>query len=373
MVNELCELASSGLDEKQIATFGVVLIIIGAILFIASKNGWIRAKLLFPIFLLLFTITSPLQQVIFAQSAETCPPTQSNNQTPIALGGLIDDNPELTYDSEYGEYYSSFTILPNDSAPNGDPFDVSTLQLLGSYPSPDYPHTFLILDPNNPTPPATPSFPGNPDWDNVWGSWQLVLTCDIEDTDHCGTDPGDNIVCTDPSDGTCWPTGEVMVYFSSQAEPGDYTIQYTVNTESGATLIPATITVTVPETIGPSPISSYNVDDYSNGCDVWPNNFSLDLMDGSFFTTTGPGTLLANTIDLDPQTPGRQTTITIYAEASVENYVTYTVDDNGLLTMTTPQSEFEGYNTYILNITIFDSNGFAPDTPASYTRHPGCA
>lgn len=373
MVNELCELASSGLDEKQIATFGVVLIIIGAILFIASKNGWIRAKLLFPIFLLLFTITSPLQQVIFAQSAETCPPTQSNNQTTIAIGGLIDDNPELTYDSEYGDYYSSFTILPNDSAPNGDPFDVSTLQLLGSYPNPYSPHFFLILDPNNPIPPATPGFPGNPDWDNVWGSWQLVLTCDIEDTDHCGTDPGDNIVCTDPSDGTCWPTGEVMVYFSSQAEPGDYTIQYTVNTESGATLIPATITVTVPDTPPLfTVITGSEVNDFG-GCDVWPPDFSLDLMDGSFFSTDGPGTLLANTIDLDPDTPGRQTSITIYDEGDGDNYVTYTVDDNGILTMTTPQSEYEGFNTYILYITIQDSNGFSPVSPATYTRSPGCA
>jgi hypothetical protein len=96
-------------------------------------------------------------------------------------------------------------------------------------------------------------------------------------------------------------------------------------------------------------------------------------MNGNFFSTSGPGTLLANTIDLDPNTPGRQTSITVYDEDSGTNYVTYTVDDEGILTMTTPQSEFEGYNTYILYITIFDSNGFEPATPASYTRFPACA
>jgi len=203
--------------------------------------------------------------------------------------------------------------------------------------------------------------------------WALEFTCDPDDAEHCGTDPDDSVYCYDPSGGTCWPTGEVSVWFySSIAQPGTYSIQYTVNTQSGIPLIPATITVTVPETVGPSPITSYSVDGYSNGCDVWPNDFSLDLMDGSFFTTTGPGTLLANSIDLDPGTPGQQTTITIYAEDSAENYVTYTVDNAGILTMTTPQSEFEGFNTYILDITIQDSNGFAPDAPASYTRYPGC-
>jgi len=378
MVNELCELAASGVNAKQIGIFGALLIILGVIFFVLSKKRKLNVKWLMPVALLIFTIGTPFQQLVIAQSAGECSPRQSNSQTPSpgtpeALGGLIDDNPELAYDEDYGEYYATFSVLPNDNAPNGDSFDISTLQLLGEFPDPEYQYSFLILDPENPAPPATPNSPGNPDWANVWGYWYLELTCDPDDTDHCGTDPGDNIVCHDPSGGTCWPNGDVSVYLNSSAQPGVYTIQYTVNTQSGIPLIPATITVTVPETVGPSPITSYSVDGYSNGCDVWPNDFSLDLMDGSFFSTTGPGTLLANTIDLDPGTPGQQTTITIYDEDTQEKYVTYTVDNAGILTMTTPQSEYEGYNTYILNITIFDSNGFAPDTPATYTRNPACA
>ena len=378
MVNELCELAASGVNSRQIAIFGIVTLILSVALFTFRKKLGLKTKWLMPVAFAIFTFTTPLQPLALAQSAENCSPQQGGSQAPNpgapeALGGLIDDSPELTYDEEYSEYYATFAVLPNDNAPNGDSFDISTLQLLGEFPDPEYQYTYLILDPNNPTPPTTPYSPDNPDWANVWGRWSLGLTCDLDDIDHCGMDPGDNIVCYDPSGGTCWPNGDVSVYLNSSAQPGVYTIQYTVNTQSGIPLIPATITVTVPETVGPSPITSYSVDGYSNGCDVWPNDFSLDLMDGSFFSTTGPGTLLANTIDLDPGTPGQQTTITIYDEDTQEKYVTYTVDNAGILTMTTPQSEYEGYNTYILNITIFDSNGFAPDTPATYTRNPACA
>lgn len=371
MVNELCELAASGVNAKQIGIFGALLIILGVIFFVLSKKRKLNVKWLMPVALLIFTIGTPFQQLVIAQSAEECFPNQTPiTSTPEALGGLINDNPDLI--EEFGEYSAAFSVLSNDNAPDGDPFNVATLELLGDYADPESPYNFLILDPDNPVPPATPNSPGNPDWANVWGTWSLELTCDPDDTDHCGTNFDDSLYCIDASAGTCWPTGVVNVYFNNLAEPGTYSIQYTVNTQSGIPLIPATITVTVPEVVEPSPITSYSVDGYSNACDVWPNDFSLDLMDGSFFSTTGPGTLLANSIDLDPGTPGQQTTITIYAEDSAENYVTYTVDNAGILTMTTPQSEFEGFNTYILDISIQDSNGFAPDVPASYTRYPAC-
>ncbi len=378
MVNELCQLAASGISTTYIAALSAMLLGSGIALFVFRKKLGLHARWLLPVLVLVFSLSTPLQQAVFAQAAGNCTTTQdqqtsgSNNQ--VVLGGLIDDNPEVSYDEDEGAYGARFSVLPNDNAPNGDPFNVSTLELISNYSITNSAgwENHLILDPEGQTLPDPDSWW----WDapNVWGYWYLDLTCDPEDTEHCAVYPGDYVACTDPLGGTCWPNGNVIVFFTSRAEPDDYAIDYTVRTQSGVLLTPATITVTLPEPpLGPSPIIGSNVS-HNHGCDLWPSDFSLNLMDGSFFTTSGPGTLLANTIDLDPDTPGRQTSITIYAEYELgSGYITYTVDDTGILTMTTPQSALEGSDTYILYITIQDSNGRTPDIPASYTRIPGCA
>ena len=61
------------------------------------------------------------------------------------------------------------------------------------------------------------------------------------------------------------------------------------------------------------------------------------------------GTIDVSTVDLDPNTPGRQTTITIPGEG------TYTVDDNGFVTFT-PELDFIG-NTTSVHYTVNDNLG----------------
>lgn len=376
MVNELCELAASGVNATQIGIVGVVLIVLGILCFVLNKKRVLRARWLLPVLLFLFTIGAPVQHTAFAQDANNdCVSEQDDGQnpgTPEAIGGLVDDNPDLVYDEDFGEFYATFAVLPNDNAPDGDGFDIATLQLLGDYPHPEYPHTFLILDPENPVPPETPNFPGNPDWGNVWGQWYLELTCDPDDTDHCGIDPDDTIVCYDPSAGTCWPTGNASVYFNNLAQPGVYSIQYTVNTESGIPLIPATITVNLPEPPPPSPITAASDTFFSGSCGEWPTgDFSVDLMD--YVSTTGSGALLPGTIDLDPMTPEVDSSVTVYNANFPSNYITFVVDENGIVTMTAPMGGTPGTSDdYSFEFTIRDTDDFESNT-GSITVSFDCA
>ncbi len=337
MVNELCQLAASGINARQLAIFGTAMFMLGTALFLLHKKYSVNVTWLLPVALLVFTVGAPFQQLVLAQSAENCVPQQNNGQTPNpgmpgVLGNLIDDNPELTYD-ELGEgYFATFSVLPNDNAPNGDPFDITTLQLLGTHQIVDSWGwvSYLILDPNNQTMPD----PDSSWWDapNVWGYWYLDLTCDPEDVDHCNIALDDSGVCNDPLGGTCWPNGNVGVLLNSRAQPGTYSIPYTVTTQGGIPLTPATITVAIPE---PSPIIAQDSEVEFDAClsDPWGSVWSLDIM--PLVSTTGTGALLPSTIDLNPDTPGIQSTVT-YGSIEDYNLTTYVVDGNGIVTMTAP-------------------------------------
>lgn len=382
MVNELCELAASGVSTFQFILLSIAILGMSSTLFVLHKKG-ARARWILPLLLLALTLTTPLPQGVFAQSAENCPPAQTNNQTsapdePNAIGGLVDDNPTLDQilgpGNEFEGYEGSFFVLNNDNAPDGDPFDSSTLQLISNYSIVDSYgwEAHLILDPEDQTMPDP-----NDWWDapNVWGYWFLDLTCDIGDTDHCGNspDPGDLTPnCSDPSGGTCWPTGEVFVHINSLATPGEYTIQYTVTTQSGVHLSPATITVTVLPPPEPSPITATGDEFYSGSCSEWPTaDFVIDLMD--YVSTTGSGTLLPTTIDLNPTTPEIDSSITVYRSGYPTDYITFTVDTNGIVTMTSPMSGQPGnYDNYTFSFTIRDTDDFKSNA-ASMIISFGCA
>src|SRR5690606_8556401 len=128
-------------------------------------------------------------------------------------------------------------------------------------------------------------------------------------------------------------------------------IQYTVRTMSGVQLSPATITVIKPL---PSPITAANTgESYMHGgqnCadNPFDTNWSVNLMD--FVTTTGTGTLLASTIDLNPLLPGIQSSAT-------ELGTTFTVDSNGIVTMTAPTGPGAHPDTGF-SYTIQDSDGY---------------
>jgi hypothetical protein len=383
MVNELCELAASGISTRTVILIGIALALCGAVGYTLHKKNKLNTKWLLPVLVLLLSIISPISQPVFAQSASQCNTggngAQGGNNlistpvSPSALGGLVNDNPVLTanfdLDDDPPTFYgfsANFQILNNDNAPDGDPFDVSTLQLLGNYPDPNPGaiNSFLILDPNNPIPPSSPGWPGNPGWENVWGYWSLEMTCDINDLLNCvdnGPGPEVEPYCISVDWSGCWPSGNVDLSFNSDAQPGVYSIQYTVNTQSGISLIPATITATVPEPPEPpvpSPILAGSDILFQAECDNWPVGlFTVDLMD--YVSTTGTGTLLPGTIDLIPSTPEIDTTVTIYNPSFPANFATLVVDSNGIVTMTPPTGGFPGYdNNYTFRFTIRDSDDF---------------
>lgn len=89
-------------------------------------------------------------------------------------------------------------------------------------------------------------------------------------------------------------------------------------------------------------------------CNDWvPEDFGgVDLM--PFFTTEGTGVLLPETIDLIPDTPERDTSVT---SSMPWGSITFTVDDNGIVTMTEPSSGQPGNSAmYGFDFTITDSN-----------------
>lgn len=154
MVNELCVLAASGISTGSAILIGITLLFIGAIGYILHKRNGLNTKWLMPVLVFMFSIVSPISQSVFAQSDGQCNPGGNGTQGgsnlisspigPSALGGLVDDNPVLTanfdLDDDPPTFYgfsANFQILNNDNAPDGDPFDVSTLQLLGNYPDPN--------------------------------------------------------------------------------------------------------------------------------------------------------------------------------------------------------------------------------------------
>ncbi len=317
------------------------------------------------------TLSMPaIPQTAYAQAADDCVPTQTNQTN--SAGVLVNDSPVLEPQFVPGDppvfdgFSSRFLVLTNDNAPQGDPFDVSTLQLVGDYPSPNADGRFLILDPDNQNPPTTPGGSGDPGWEYVWGDWTLELTCNVADVLNCtDLDPGPSVSpgCISLDRSGCWPTGYVEVYLSASAQPGTYTIPYTVQTEGGINLAPATITVAFSEIPEPSPITALD-DSLSGGslCDTWPSgDFSVDLM--TYVSTTGTGTLLSATIDLNPSTPGIDNSITVYNPDFPENYITFVVDENGIVTMTAPEGGMPGYeNQYPFDFTIRDTDDFESNT-----------
>lgn len=364
MVNELCKLAPSGTSVSQMVIIGFAIFSASLMLFAVLKKYKISTKWMLMSLVFVFSLTlTTSRQTVFAQSAEDCTPSQVNNGSgdsggSSALGNLNNDNPLLSYDSMNSVYSASFSVLPNDTAPNGDAFDVSTLRLLGDYQDPGDEYSFLILDPSNPIPPTTPNSPMNPDWANVWGRWILDLSCNPADVAHCDTDPGGNATCSDPSAGTCWPNGNVYVELWDNAQSGTYSIPYTVNTVSGKTFTPANITVNlnlVFSTIN-ALSGTYAIDSDANNCESWPTvDFSLDIMD---YVLVNPGsTADLSAIDLDPSTPGVDSSVTIYNPDDAGDYITLSVDSVGIVTMTAPMGGTPGFsNNYDFDFTIKDTD-----------------
>jgi hypothetical protein len=381
MVNELCELASSGISTKSVILAGAALVLFGVIGYILHRKNKLNAKWLMPVIVLLFTVFSPISSKVLAQSAPGCTPNQGGSQNPGGVvrtnGQLIDDNPSLAgvfdyfqpYPYPFIAYSAIYTIVNNDTAPGGDPFDFATLRLLDSGNSvmDEGREKFLILDPNDQTLPLNPDALWEYDYDaqydtntNVWGWWALELTCNESDIANCDS-PGpldDDPICTNPGGGTCWPSGKIRVSLKNTAPSGVYSIPYTVDTVGGLPSNTATVTIEVPDT-QPDPPLIYAQNFNVAICFDW-EPFPIDIM--SYITYNGSGTLLPETIDLIPDTPELDRSVTIN-DPSGEVFI-FTVDNNGLLTVDNIGNSFSwGFGwSGVFHYTIMDSNGIISNT-----------
>lgn len=347
----MCELADTGLSVTNIGILAGAILCGAFLLFWLTRKHHIHYRFIAAVALFAVALLgSPLHiRSVYAQSAEDCAPTQSDSQDPGSqgvLGALLDDAPELQEESgpmgeDSGNFWGMALVLDNDNAPKGDPFDIATLRLVSD------------------TPPLSGMWEGagyeivNPsDTSESWGSWSIVLDCA----------PFDDRTSREG----CPPTNSVYVALNSDAPTGvPFTIQYTVKTMSGATLAPATITVVKP---APSPVTATDSGTaylVGQNCspEPWDQNWSLDLM--SLFSTTGSGALLPQNIDLDPMTPGRQSTIT-------QLNTTFTVDSNGVVTMTAPTDGVPfNYPSAGFEFRIQDSDGFYSNWAYGLEIQPG--
>lgn len=141
-------------------------------------------------------------------------------------------------------------------------------------------------------------------------------------------------------------TGSVL--FTPDANyNGTVSIQYTVRDNEGATSDPATITITV------TPVNDKPVA-VNDSRTINEDNSAIINVIGN--DTDADGSIVPNSVDLNPATPGIQTGLTV-AEG------TFTVDASGVVTFV-PVSNFFG--TVVINYTVTDNDGAVSD-PATIT------
>ncbi len=176
----------------------------------------------------------------------------------------------------------------------------------------------------------------------------MTLNVTTNDTDADGTidaatvdlDPvtaGQQITAIIAGEGIFAVDGLGNVTFTPEPSfTGSSTIAYTVNDNDGGTSNAANITVTVNE----PPVA--NDDTPLTQLDT-PVTLNVTTND-----TDADGTIDATTVDLDPATPGRQTTITVVGEGA------FSVDGAGAVTFT-PEAGFTGTST--ITYTLNDNDG----------------
>jgi hypothetical protein len=389
-MNQLCELASSGFNISNVIRIAAVCIIFGGVILVLEKKKLLNTKWLLPVLVLGFCISGTTMQAT-AQSTTDCTSsvnnvgTNTSTNTP-ANGLLVDDNPAVrgvfdyfqTYPFPLIAYSARYVIINNDTAPGGDPFDFATLRLLGSNSVMDEGREkFLILDPNDQTLPLNPDALWEYDYEaqydtnsNVWGWWSLELTCNISDNVNCTQPdlPGDNPVCANPGSNACWPSGKIKVSLKGGIPSNAYTIPYTVDTIGGDNLNTANVGIEIPSIpLAPSAIyaQDFPLGDCNLPGDGW-QMFPFDMM--PYITNYGGGTLLPATIDLNPDTPELDKSVTVinYHNSST---LTFTVDNTGALTLVNPSDLNIYFNNNLFQFTIMDSNGSISNIGTTFTSN----
>ncbi len=160
--------------------------------------------------------------------------------------------------------------------------------------------------------------------------------------------PGRQTTSTVPGEGTFTADDNGNVTFTPEAGfTGTSTIPYTVNDDDGATSNTANIIMTIQPVENAPPVAA---NDSANTPFDTPVTFSVTAND-----TDIDGSIDPATVDLDPNTSGRQTTFAVFGEG------TFSADDDGNVTFT-PEAGFTGTST--IPYTVNDDDG-ATSNPAN--------
>lgn len=104
-------------------------------------------------------------------------------------------------------------------------------------------------------------------------------------------------------------------------------------------------------------------------CGAWVLSEFADVDFMYLFSTDGSSPLMPNTIDLNPSTPERDTSV---VAASISGSVTFVVDDDGRVSMTNPITGIPSNSAdYVVHFTIEDQGG-AISNEGSYTVRYDC-
>ena len=146
---------------------------------------------------------------------------------------------------------------------------------------------------------------------------------------------------TQPANGTATLDDNQIIYTPNPGFSGEDTFIYTIT--DGQDTTTATVTVTVNPPVNTPPVA--NPDSQTTASNT-PTSFNITNNDGNIDPTT---------VDLDPDSPGQQTSRIIPGVGS------YNVDNTGLVTFI-PETGFTGNST--INYTVQDNNG-TPSAPAA--------
>jgi CshA-type fibril repeat protein len=212
----------------------------------------------------------------------------------------------------------------------------------------------ITVNPPVNTPPVA-----NPDSQTTASNTQISFNITNNDTDSDGNinpttvdldpdSPGQQTSRIIPGVGSYNVDNTGLVTFVPETGfTGNSTINYTVQDNNGTPSAPAAINITVNPPVNTPPVANPDSQTTASNTQI---SFNITNND-----TDSDGNINPTTVDLDPDSPGQQTSRIIPGVGS------YNVDNTGLVTFV-PETGFTGNST--INYTVQDNNG-TPSAPAA--------
>lgn len=273
---ESCTLADTGWAQTPLLVAAIILVVAGIGLFFAGRRYGFKGSFL----VIAFVFVAVLALAAKPVSAQSTDCTSSTNEQPVT--GL-----QLVNDIQAGEPGTTVevAVVANDLFPGGDPIDWATLDLIPETPEVDsYTEIYYPSD--------SSYICGNAffDYDGYGENIQVYISSDCVDGDD------NHIPLVSP-----------------------LTFRYTAKTQGGVQApTPATVAIT---------LEGVYAFDHSVQVDSIGENVTGDAV-------TFVGTIDPDSVDLDPSTPGRQTSLFVPDVATPDVDMTIEVDNTGVVTAT---------------------------------------